>query len=151
MERNKAMRIGQLAQRSGTAVETVRYYEREGLLPPAARRQGNYRDYGETDLARLKFIRHCRSLDLSLAEIRALLAVRDAPHTPCVGVTELIESHLAHVAQRIAELRQLQQQLESLRQACTTPGEGAQCGILARLAQDEPPASAPAGLRQPGR
>ncbi|WP_119155687.1 Cd(II)/Pb(II)-responsive transcriptional regulator [Caldimonas tepidiphila] len=136
------MRIGELARRSDTAVETVRYYEREGLLPAAARSEGNYRDYGEAALARLKFIRHCRALDLSLAEIRELLAVRDAPRASCAGVTGLIESHLAHVEQRIAELQQLRGQLEVLRESCTAPGEGAQCGILARLEHEGTPAAA---------
>lgn len=144
------MRIGELARRSGTAAETVRYYEREGLLPAPPRQGGNYRDYGEAELARLKFIRHCRSLDLSLAEIRALLAVRDAPQASCAGVTGLIETHLAHVAQRIAELQQLRQQLERLREACTAPGEGAQCGILARLEHDETPGGPPRERSHPG-
>ena len=67
------MKIGELAAASDTVVETIRYYEREGLLPEPARTESNYRTYGDVHLARLQFIRYCRGLDMSLDEIRVLL------------------------------------------------------------------------------
>ena len=73
------IRIGDLAKRSGCEVVTIRYYEKEGLLPKPARSGGNFRLYGEAHIERLQFIRHCRSLDMTLSEIRALLGLRDNP------------------------------------------------------------------------
>lgn len=80
---NAGLRIGELAQRTGTQVETIRYYEREGLLPEPARSEGNYRLYDRAHAERLSFIRHCRSLDMTLDEIRVLLQFRDAPEQNC--------------------------------------------------------------------
>ena len=78
------IRIGDLAKRSGCEVVTIRYYEKEGLLPKPARSGGNFRLYGEAHIERLQFIRHCRSLDMTLSEIRALLGLRDNPWScPC--------------------------------------------------------------------
>lgn len=73
------IRIGELAQRTGCEVVTIRYYEKEGLLPEPARSSGNYRLYGEEQVKRMQFIRHCRSLDMSLGEIRTLLNLWDSP------------------------------------------------------------------------
>ena len=81
------IRIGELAQRTGCEVVTVRFYEKEGLLPAPARSSGNYRLYSEAHIERLQFIRHCRSLDMSLGEIRALLGLRDKPLRDCGEVT----------------------------------------------------------------
>ncbi|MFX7140454.1 MerR family transcriptional regulator, partial [Acinetobacter baumannii] len=77
------MKIGKLAQTAGTTVETIRFYEHEGLLPAPARSSGNYRLYASQHLERLAFIRHCRSLDMTLNEIRSLLRLKDAPHEDC--------------------------------------------------------------------
>lgn len=88
------MRIGELAQASLCSVETVRYYEREGLLPPPARSSGNYRLYGPGHVERLRFIRHCRSLDMSHDEMRALLAFRDSPHKGCDELNALLDEHI---------------------------------------------------------
>ena len=77
------MKIGELARLAGTNVETIRYYERDGLLPVPARSEGNYRIYGETHVQRLFFIRRCRGLDMTLDEIRVLLRFKDAPHGLC--------------------------------------------------------------------
>lgn len=73
------MKIGELAQASATPTETIRFYEREGLLPHAPRSQGNYRIYQNDHVDRLVFVRHCRSLDMALAEIRQLLQFKDSP------------------------------------------------------------------------
>jgi Cd(II)/Pb(II)-responsive transcriptional regulator len=127
------MKIGELAARADTQVETVRYYEREGLLPPAARSDSNYRLYGPAHAQRLAFIRQCRSLDMSLDEIRALLRFVDTPQADCQGVDSLIDAHIGHVAERIRELRQLQGALKELRALCDGSRTVAECGILAAV------------------
>ena len=90
------MKIGQLAQQTGTPVDTIRYYEREGLLPRAARTEGNYRIYDAVHLERLAFIRRCRSLDMTLDEIRVLLCFRDRPLESCKDVNTLLDAHIDH-------------------------------------------------------
>ena len=119
-------------------METIRHYEREGLLPPPPRTEGNYRLYRAADVERLGFIRQCRGLDMSLDEIRRLLALRDAPPAEgadCGEVNALLDEHIGHVAERLRELRQLDRELKALRAACSQPGAAADCGILQRLAQ----------------
>ncbi|GIX24296.1 MULTISPECIES: Cd(II)/Pb(II)-responsive transcriptional regulator [Caldimonas] len=130
------MKISELAQRAHTPVETVRYYEKAGLMPPPARTGSNYRRYDESHVARLRFIRHCRALDLSLEEIRALLRVRDDPQADCAAANELVRQHLAHVQQRMDELAQLAEQLQALERLCRQARPSAQCRILAELAQE---------------
>lgn len=129
------MKIGELAHITNTPVETIRYYEREGLLPETARTEGNYRIYGDSHAQRLSFIRHCRSLDMTLDEIRVLLRFKDAPAENCGEVNDLLDEHIGHVAERIRELRQLEKQLKSLRQLCQETQEAAHCGILNELTE----------------
>ncbi len=128
------MKIGELAQATGTQVESVRFYEREGLLPKPRRTAGNYRIYDGSHVERLAFIRHCRSLDMTLDEIRMLLRFKDAPAESCGNVNQLLDEHIGHVAARISELRSLQLQLKELRAQCSA-ASGADCGILQELAQ----------------
>lgn len=127
------MRIGDLGESTGTAVETIRYYEREGLLPVAQRADNNYRVYTAAHAERLAFIRHCRNLDMTLDEIRTLLRLRDAPSSDCGEVNTLLDDHIEHVAHRIRELRLLQKDLKALRARCGTPHAIDQCGILNEL------------------
>jgi Cd(II)/Pb(II)-responsive transcriptional regulator len=137
------MKIGQLAQATDTPVETIRYYERAGLLPAAPRTEGNYRDYDASHVQRLSFIRHCRALDMALDEIRTLLQFQEAPGGgDCAGVNALLDAHIGHVAQRIRELRALERQLKDLRAQCQQVDGGGDCGILKVLA-DEAPARRP--------
>jgi Cd(II)/Pb(II)-responsive transcriptional regulator len=131
------VKIGELAQRSGCPVETIRYYEREGLLPAPARSQGNYRLYGAAHVERLQFIRHCRSLDMTLDEIRSLLKFRDAPDENCFEVNLLLDNHIEHVSKRIAELKVLQKQLKELRSLCHIARAAKDCGILQSLGSTE--------------
>ncbi|QDL56883.1 Cd(II)/Pb(II)-responsive transcriptional regulator [Rhodoferax aquaticus] len=139
------MKIGDLATRTHTAVETIRFYEREGLLPSAARTEANYRIYTEAHAQRLSFVRHCRSLDMTLDEIRLLLGFKDAPSDNCAAVNNLLDAHIGHVATRIRELRNLEKQLKELRQQCQDVNS-AECGILSQLAlsatHSKPPAPA---------
>lgn len=128
------MKIGDLAKAARTQVETIRYYEREGLLPEPARTESNYRTYGQEHLQRLAFIRHCRSLDMTLEEIRALLRFKDDPAGNCESVNGLLDEHIGHVAERIRELKRLQAELKQLRAQCDAAG--AACGILESLDKD---------------
>lgn len=127
------MKIGELARHTGTQVETIRYYEREGLLPEPARTDGNYRIYGTAHADRLRFIRNCRSLDMTLDEIRVLLEFRDSPSENCGAVNELLDEHVGHVVNRIRELRQLERQLRDLRELCKVARDAGHCGILNEL------------------
>jgi len=129
-----ALKIGELAARTDCPAETIRYYEREALLPPPTRSQGNYRMYGEQHVERLQFIRHCRSLDMTLDEVRSLLQFRDAPEQNCGAVNSLLDKHIGHVAQRIEELKGLQVQLNALRAQCDNAQAARDCGILQGLA-----------------
>jgi Cd(II)/Pb(II)-responsive transcriptional regulator len=124
------MRIGPLSEVTGVPVQTIRFYEREGLLPPAQRSENNYRAYTAEHVERLAFIRHCRNLDMALDEIRTLLRLKDSPSEDCRDVNELLDQHIDHVALRIRELRALEKQLKSLRAQCTTPHAIHDCGIL---------------------
>lgn len=128
------MKIGELASSTGVSVETIRYYETEGLLAAPARTQGNYRDYGMAHVERLGFIRHCRSLDMALGEIRALLRFMDAPRENCDGVNRLLDDHIGHVAERIRELKALERELRALRARCHDAAAAESCGILMELA-----------------
>jgi Cd(II)/Pb(II)-responsive transcriptional regulator len=131
------MRIGELAARTQTPTDTIRYYERLGLLPKPGRTTANYRSYSTAQVERLNFIRRCRGLDMSLQEVRSLLVFCDQPELHCDEVNETIEEHIRHVDGRIAELRRLAKELRELRAACRAPGEAGNCRILTTL-QDEP-------------
>ncbi|HVR53756.1 MAG TPA: Cd(II)/Pb(II)-responsive transcriptional regulator [Pseudorhodoferax sp.] len=133
------MKIGELAAATDTPVETIRYYERAGLLPAAPRTEGNYRDYAASHVQRLSFIRHCRALDMALDEIRTLLQFQDAPDGDCTGVNTLLDAHIGHVAQRIRELRALERQLKALRSQCGQPHAAGDCGILKTLTEEPAP------------
>lgn len=130
------MKIGQLATATDTQVETIRYYEREGLLPPPARSEGNYRVYDIPHVTRLTFIRHCRALDLNLREIRSLLQVRDAPEAGCGAVNALVDAHIDQVGVRIRQLQALESELKALRALCSEGRSVMACGILDELTRE---------------
>ena len=127
------MKIGELARLAQTQNETIRFYEREGLLPEARRNDANYRIYDESHVQRLAFIRHCRSLDMTLGEIRTLLDFKDAPEENCGKVNTLLDEHIGHVATRIQGLRALEKELKALRLKCRAGEAAAGCGILSGL------------------
>ena len=129
------MKIGELAKQAGCPVETIRYYEKEGLLSPPQRTESNYRTYTATHLDRLLFIRNCRSLDMSHEEIRLLLAWRDHPAQYCGQVNDLVDEHIRHVSARIQALLALEAQLKALRQRCTPGAEQDHCKILDGLSE----------------
>jgi Cd(II)/Pb(II)-responsive transcriptional regulator len=127
------MKIGELAQRADCLVETIRYYERTGLLMAPERSANNYRSYGEHHAERLVFIRHCRALDMTLDEIKLLLQFRDHPMQDCVGVNDLLDKHIEHVVSRMAALSALEAQLRQIRSRCSVNDATSECAILQAL------------------
>lgn len=134
----KNLKIGELAERTSCQVETIRYYERIGMLAPPTRSSNNYRSYGDGHVERLLFIRHCRTLDMTLDEVRILLNFRDRPDDDCDGVNELLDKHIGHVVERIASLAALERQLRELRGQCRAADTSKACGILHALAEPAP-------------
>ena len=128
------MKISELAAATATPVETVRFYEREGLLPAPDRARNNYRVYGAEHVDRLAFVRHCRNLDMTLDEIRVLLRCKDAPQEHCGAVNTLLDEHIVHVERRIVELQALRKELKQLRLQCSQRQPARDCGILHELA-----------------
>lgn len=133
------MNIGECAKIAQCTVETVRYYEKEGLLPKAGRGVNNYRVYGPEHVRRLVFIRNCRALDMSREEIRTLLLFKDYPERDCGSVNALLDTHIAHVDHRIAELQQLKTGLAALRGKCRSKRKVRDCPILRKLVAARPP------------
>src|SRR3954464_1131500 len=127
------MTIGELARKTGCAVETIRYYEHEGLLPKPSRTSGNFRRYGQEHAELLSFVRHCRSLDMALNEIRILLRFRSAPDEKCGEVNPLLVTHIGHVKERTADLQPRESQLKALRDKCSSGTSAEHCGILQGL------------------
>jgi Cd(II)/Pb(II)-responsive transcriptional regulator len=127
------MQIKELARATGVDVETIRYYEKQGLMPEPARRDNGYRAYEQAHLERLSFIRHCRSLDMPLSDVNRLLRFVDNPTTNCGDVDLLVENHLARVRARLKSMRALEKQLLRLRARCSGIHEGERCGILDEL------------------
>ena len=129
------MRIGQLARSVGVDTQTIRFYEREGLLPPPERQDNGYRIYTERHVERLAFIRRCRILELSLAEIHELQCYQGAPHQPCRAINTLLDDHIAQVRSQITDLQVLEKQLVSLRASCNDDREIEACGVLEGLSE----------------
>jgi Cd(II)/Pb(II)-responsive transcriptional regulator len=127
------MQIGELAKRSGCQAETVRYYERLGLLPQPERTAGNYRVYSDEHLERLRFIRNCRAIDMTLDDVHRLLYFRDRPDLACLEINELLDTHIERLDDQVRELLRLQQYLRELRTCCDSPRTAGDCGILAAL------------------
>ncbi len=125
--------IGDLARATATKVETIRYYERIGLLSAPARTGGNYRAYTAEHLGRLSFIRRARDLGFTLQQVRALLGLSDQLDRPCDAVDALARQHLAEVDRKISDLRLLRKELASVIGQCDK-GTIAQCRIIEALA-----------------
>lgn len=131
--------IGAVARRAGVGIDTIRYYEREGLLPAPHRRASGYRDYEPAAVERLRFIRRAKDLGFTLAEIRELLALSTDRERGVKGVRERAQVRLGEVEQRIRELQRMKRGLRQLIDAC--PGHGAleQCPILRSLGGEDQP------------
>lgn len=130
------MRIGELGGATATKVETIRYYEQTGLLPPPERTSANYRRYGADHLARLSFIRRSRDLGFSIDQVRALLDLADDRSLDCCTVDEIASEHLRNVDRKIADLSALRRELSALIASCDG-GTVAECRILEALAPPE--------------
>lgn len=130
------MKIGQLADKSGSSVQTIRYYEKEGLLPAISRTEGNFRVYDSNALQQLLFIRQCRQLGISIEEIRKLEELKVSPGTGCDEVYRLVDDHIQTISERIRDLKQLKKELGALRKTCSTGRSVENCGILKSLSTD---------------
>lgn len=127
------LKIGELAKATGTKVETVRYYERIGLLPEAERTSGNYRSYAPAHLDQLNFIRHARRLGFDIADIRSLLDLADQPERDCAEVDRIASGHLQAVEDKIARLALLREELNRMIGQCRGGSVG-NCRIIETLA-----------------
>lgn len=124
--------IGELGKATGTKVETVRYYERIGLLPRPARTAANYRDYGEAELGRLSFIRRARDLGFSLDQVRALLKLSDDRSQDCASVDRIAGEHLREIDRKLSDLTALRRELKAVIDSCNG-GTVAHCMIIEAL------------------
>jgi Cd(II)/Pb(II)-responsive transcriptional regulator len=143
------MKIGEVSRKAGIPVETVRYYEKIGLVPEPDRDGSGYRSYRNAHLDRLLFIRRCRNLDMAQEEIRELIRMADDPKADCSGVDALLARHLAHVRERLQELRTLERTLEQLQASCSEGRTVSECGILGGL-EAAPPEPATGHNHVPG-
>ena len=127
------MRIGELARHAGVDVQTVRFYEKEGLIDAPSRTASGYRAFGPAHLERLQFIRHCRSLDMPLADVRRMIALAGDPVADGTQVDAMVHAHLGRVRAKLAALRELEAQVASLDAQCGAGHRVADCGVLQEL------------------
>jgi len=131
------MTIGALAKKASVSVDTIRYYERGGLLPRPARRGSGYREYRDADVKRLRFVRRAGALGFTLAEIAELLSL--SADRDVAGVKRRAEQRLTQVEHKIAELTRVRQGLETLVAACPGHGDVEHCPIIAALSGEDSP------------
>ena len=133
----ETLSIGQVARRAGVGVETVRFYEREGLLEEPRRRPSGYRQYPEEVVSRLRFIKRAQQLGFSLKEISELLLLRVDAQTSCEQVKGRTEAKIAEVERKIIELQQMRQALLQIHSLCNEQGPTGRCPMLDALNQQE--------------
>ncbi|MCR4267114.1 helix-turn-helix domain-containing protein [Nitratireductor sp. ZSWI3] len=124
--------IGELSQRVGVKVPTIRYYEETGLIEPPERSSGNQRRYGKEALERLTFIRHARDLGLGIEAIREMIELSGHPEKPCEAADRIAREHLREVRGRIARLKRLEHELERIVESCDNGAIG-DCYVLRAL------------------
>lgn len=127
----RGYQIGEAARQSGVSPANIRFYEKESLLSPHGRGDNSYRLYSEGDVHQLRFIRLCRAMDMSLAEVRTLLGLDLNNKTDCAAARDALDGHLGHVRARLAELKALEKDLKALRSRCD--GTDAHCHIIEAL------------------
>lgn len=132
-----SLTIGAVAKRVGVAIDTIRYYEREGLLPEPQRRASGYRSYGDDAIAQLRFIRRAKHLGFTLEEIRELLALSTDRQLGVKAVKQRAQQRLAAIDQRIAELHKVRDGLAQLVDSCPGHGKPEECPILRALVEDK--------------
>ena len=125
--------IGKIAKAAGFGIETIRFYEREGLIEPLKRSESNYRIYQQEDILRLKFIKRAKGLGFTLREIRELLALRHDHYADKEEVKKQTESKIADIQRKIEDLTRIKETLETLDQRCDGHGPTSECPILEAL------------------
>lgn len=127
------MKIGELSKTSGCSVQTIRYYEKEGLLSSPRRSEGNFRVYDNNSLKELEFVKHCRSLGIALSDIKRLIELKNRPEESCASVNALIDQQLELVNQRMRELKALKKDLQNMASSCASGSIIEACGIIKSL------------------
>jgi len=136
LSKAKPLSIGQVSREAGVAVETVRFYERQGLLNEPARRASGYREYGEDVITRLKFIKRAKDLGFSLSEIAEVLALRPGSSTTCDEVRRSARAKIGEVVRRMDDLKRMKNALEELVNTCEER-TGSDCPFLVALAKQD--------------
>ena len=134
----ETLTIGQVAKRAGVNIETVRYYERQGLIPEPSRRASGYRQYSADFVKRIQFIKRAQTLGFSLKEITELLELRIEPDTACDEVRSRAEQKVESIEEKIQTLARMKQVLDELIVACNRRGVTSECPILTTLDPDSP-------------
>ena len=133
----KGLTIGRLAEQAGLGIETVRFYERQGLIPPPPRTASNYRIYPEEEVNRLKFIKRAKDLGFTLNEIKELLALQHDPHATKADIKKRTENKIEVIKKKVRDLSRIQEALEHLAGACDGRGPLSDCPILEALTGQE--------------
>lgn len=132
----ETLTIGRLAERGGVNLETIRYYERQGIMPPPARKSSGHRAYSPDAIRRLRFIKRSQELGFSLAEIKELLALRLDPTQLCTEVIDQIDAKIREVDQKITHLKAIRRVLVRMRGSCDGACEVSECPILESLGKE---------------
>lgn len=131
-----ALTIGRVAAAAGVNVQTIRYYERRGLLPSPSRTPAGYRQYSGDAIDRLRFIRHAQELGFPLADVQELLALQVRRNVACTPVEKAVRRQIDRVQSKILSLRRIEQTLQQLASACATRRPTTSCPILEALEED---------------
>ncbi|MCC5450714.1 Cd(II)/Pb(II)-responsive transcriptional regulator [Rheinheimera sp. UJ51] len=129
------MKIGELSTKTGCSIQSIRFYERNGLLKSPERTEANYRLYDEDSLRQITFIKQCRSLDISIAEIKELISNKQEPNESCESINEMIDKHLIEVTNRIKVLTSLKSTLKEMKNSCRHNQKIKDCGVLRILGE----------------
>ena len=136
IHRTNGLKTGELAKQAGVKVETLRFYEREGLLPQPPRRASGYREYPAESVQRIRFIHRSKELGFTLREIKGLLELRVDPETTCAQVRQNAAEKVSDIEQKITDLKAIERALKKLMDACSGSGPIDECPILRHLEKD---------------
>ena len=125
--------IGDIAKRTGVTVETLRFYEKQGLIPTPARSASGYRQYPQTTVKRVQLVQRAKAVGFTLSDIRELLALRTQPGVTCVDIRRRAESKIAEIEAKLDELERMRQALRRLAAQCSNDGTVSECPILDAL------------------
>jgi DNA-binding transcriptional MerR regulator len=127
------MKIGELSRKTGLSIDTIRFYEKSGIIKKPDRLKSGYREFNNELVEALKFISHCRSLDISLKQIKTLLKVRSGTTKSCREANEVIDEQIINLRTRIMELKKLEKTLADLRSVCNQELDPKDCRIIKSL------------------